>query len=50
MKNKEEVLTRIIDNVKNNTPANLGPLVNKLMAEKVKEIIVQKQREISKEL
>lgn len=50
MKNKEEALKGIINNARDNKPANIGPLVDKLMAEKVKEIIVRKQKEISKQL
>jgi hypothetical protein len=50
MKNKEEALKGIINSIRDSKPANIGPLVDKVMAEKVKEIIVKKQREISKEL
>jgi len=50
MKNKEEALKGIIDSTRENKPAKIGPLVEKLMAEKVKAIIVQKQKEISKGL
>ena len=50
MKNKEESLKGIIASSIIDKPANIRPLVDKLMAEKVKAIIVQKQKEISKGL
>ena len=38
MKNKEEALKGIIDSTRENKPAKIGPLVEKLMAEKAAKV------------
>jgi len=47
---KEEAIKGIIDNTIENKPANIKPLVEKIMASKIKDIIVRKQKEISENL
>lgn len=45
---KEEALSEIIDLIRKEKPAAISPIVDKIMAAKVKEIIKEKQNKISK--
>lgn len=47
MTEKDKLLSGIIQSIMDNKPSQVAPLVDKIMAEKVRDIIKEKQKEIS---